>query len=294
MPVTTPFSIRGYMLLRASLLLFAAALGAQVKRPGPLYVDWGKPVTERLIFAAHYNTPNPTDVVGPNAAGSIVGTVPWGTTPAGMGFDVPGTSGNRVVFTTPQKTRWTETSSFSVCSIFTVDAGDGTGRSLLRQDSCTGSRTWWGIGFILTDNKLHIRFGNSAGTEGALGATNTTLAADGKVVSACWVRDVALDTLYVYIDGVLDASGADASTSTWTVGNFDLRSSCTTTSEHWNGRKIQDLIWNRALRADEVRQLHATDYDVFEGFGFDSRILGATQPVAGTFSFGIINNPVVQ
>lgn len=89
------------------------------------------------------------------------------------------------------------------------------------------------------------------------GSTNLC---DGVWHNAVFVRSVALDTLYMYVDGVLVNSITDTTTGTmannqnvW-IGLSAFTGSSVTGSYPMNGQIGQSLIYNTALTATQVKQ----------------------------------------
>jgi len=90
--------------------------------------------------------------------------------------------------------------------------------------------------------------------------TNSTNLCDGIWHNAVFVRSVALDTLYLYVDGVLVTSATDTTTgamsnnqNVW-IGLSAFTGSSPTGSYPVNGQIGQSLIYNIALSAVEVKQ----------------------------------------
>lgn len=90
--------------------------------------------------------------------------------------------------------------------------------------------------------------------------TNSTNLCDGVWHNAVFVRSVALDTLYLYVDGVLATSATDTTTgamsnnqNVW-IGLSAFTGSSPTGSYPVNGQIGQSLIYNTALTAQQVSQ----------------------------------------
>lgn len=90
--------------------------------------------------------------------------------------------------------------------------------------------------------------------------TNSTNLCDGVWHNAVFVRSVALDTLYLYVDGALITSTTDTTTGSmannqnvW-IGLSAFTGSSPTGSYPVNGQIGQSLIYNTALSATQVKQ----------------------------------------
>lgn len=90
----------------------------------------------------------------------------------------------------------------------------------------------------------------------------TTNLCNGVWHNAVFVRSVALDTLYLYVDGVLITSGTDTTTGTLVnnqnvyigISAYTAGGSNPNGSYPVNGNIGQSLIYNIALTADQVKQ----------------------------------------
>ena len=90
--------------------------------------------------------------------------------------------------------------------------------------------------------------------------SNSTNLCDGVWHNAVFVRSVALNTLYLYVDGVLATSATDTTTgamsnnqNVW-IGLSAFTGASPTGSYPVNGQIGQSLIYNTALTATEVQQ----------------------------------------
>jgi len=90
--------------------------------------------------------------------------------------------------------------------------------------------------------------------------SNSTNLCDGVWHNGVFVRSVALDTLYLYIDGVLASSVTDTTTGTMSnnqncwIGLSAYTGASVTGSYPINGQIGQSLIYNIALTAEQVKQ----------------------------------------
>lgn len=108
----------------------------------------------------------------------------------------------------------------------------------------------------LTDGRVYADITNGT-TASLAGSTNLC---NGVWHNAVFVRSVALDTLYLYVDGVLITSVADGTTGSmannqnvW-IGLSAYTGASATGSYPVNGQIGQSLIYNTALTATQVKQ----------------------------------------
>lgn len=108
----------------------------------------------------------------------------------------------------------------------------------------------------LSDGRLVGDIAN--GTSSSV-VTSTNLC-NGVWHNAVFVRSVALDTLYLYVDGALATSATDTTTGTMSnnqnvwIGLSAYTGASATGSYPMNGQIGQSLIYNTALTADQVAQ----------------------------------------
>lgn len=118
--------------------------------------------------------------------------------------------------------------------------------------------TPWNYRMFLELNTGRITGDYTNGSTGSLlGSTNLC---NGVWHNAVFIRSVALDTVYLYVDGVLEASGTDATTgnmannqNVW-IGLSAYTGASVNGSYPMNGQIGQSLIYNTALTATQVKQ----------------------------------------
>ena len=98
---------------------------------------------------------------------------------------------------------------------------------------------------------------------------NTTLLSTTTVTNNRWYHIVALrdgETLRIYVDGVLENSGAQASaTSVSSTVNMTIGSlNAISPGQYFDGRIDEVRIYNRALTTDEVKQLYRMGKTVYQ------------------------------
>ena len=118
--------------------------------------------------------------------------------------------------------------------------------------------TPWNYRMFLDISTGRITGDYTNGSTGSLiGSTNLC---NGVWHNAVFIRSVALDTVYLYVDGVLVASGTDATTgnmsnnqNVW-IGLSAYTGASVNGSYPMNGQIGQSLIYNTALTAAQVSQ----------------------------------------
>lgn len=122
----------------------------------------------------------------------------------------------------------------------------------------TTAGTPWNYRMFLDISTGRITGDFTNGTTASL--IGTTNLCNGVWHNAVFIRSVALDTVYLYVDGVLQASGTDATTGTMSnnqncwIGLSAYTGASATGSYPMNGQIGQSLIYNIALTAEQVKQ----------------------------------------
>lgn len=226
-------------------------------------VNWRNPLTRGLVFGSFINdgAGNPRDLVYPYSNGTINGSVPWSPTSVGLGLSHNASDSNYLDFGNPSKLQFTDTSSFSIYVIATVGGSAGSFRDLFRNDPGGSPRTL--CFFRLTDTDvLSFSFGDTAGTRGTLTGSTAVNVSIPRVRHFVGVRDVPNDTIQLYIDGNQEATGADASTGTWTVNASTWMTKFSSGGEPYDGKICGVLVWNRPLSAAEAQSLYLDPWQV--------------------------------
>lgn len=134
-----------------------------------------------------------------------------------------------------------------------------TYQMLFSKETTAGTPWNYRMYLNISDGRL---VGDLNGNSTSSSVVNSTNMCDGVWHNAVFVRSVALDTLYLYVDGVLATSGTDTTTgllannqncwigkSAYTGGGGGASG-----SYPMNGQIGQSLIYNTALSADQVKQ----------------------------------------
>ena len=122
----------------------------------------------------------------------------------------------------------------------------------------TTAGTPWNYRMFLDISTGRITGDFTNGTTASL--IGTTNLCNGVWHNAVFIRSVALDTVYLYVDGVLQASGTDATTGTMSnnqncwIGLSAYTGASIYGSYPMNGQIGQSLMYNIALTAEQVKQ----------------------------------------
>ena len=157
--------------------------------------------------------------------------------------------------------RYIDTGQFLSSNTFTLSSwfrsSITTTYQMLFSKEQTGGSPWNYRMFLgITDGRLYADITNGT-TASLAGSTNLC---DGVWHNAVFVRSVALDTLYLYVDGALITSVNDGTTGSMTnnqnvwIGLSAYTGSSATGSYPVNGQIGQSLIYNTALTASQVSQ----------------------------------------
>lgn len=131
-----------------------------------------------------------------------------------------------------------------------------TYQMLFSKETTTGSPWNYRMFLDISTGRITGDFTNGT-TASLIGTTNLC---NGVWHNAVFIRSVALDTVYLYVDGVLQASAADPTTGTmannqnvW-IGLSAFTGASIYGSYPMNGQIGQSLIYNTALTAIQVKQ----------------------------------------
>lgn len=288
------------MRLVTSLFLLGATLFGQViPRSSASATEWAAPFllgsarSSGIVLLSLYDQGGgvPRDMTSEVATATFTGTVTWVQAGNGSAISTGGTNGNYVDWGNPSKLQdfIHATGSFTICSAFTIDGGDGAARSLLRKQNAAVLWLWR----IDSSNTMELQFGNSASTLGDINSVTTLTADPQRVRTACVARDQPADKLYMYVDGRLDNTVTDPSVgfaANVTSGNVRSCNQAGTNNECWNGKKLVDIAWARRITDGEAAMFHErvmNSYPMPELARFGSL-------VTTTFPAAILNNPIVQ
>jgi len=217
------------------------------------------------VFAALYNEQGgkPLDSVDYPAVGTLSGSSAYLTGPIKPGISLAGVS-NGADWGNPAKLQFTQADSFTIITLVFHTSTGQTLPMIIANDSGSGGRTLFQ--FRLNADKLEVFFGTTSATLGSITGA-TALTAD-KMFMCAFVRNVGT-ALSLYLNGVLDATGADASTGTWTLGSGLWATWLTTSGTNgYTGHKHLDLIFNRALTAGEIAEIFADPYSWVDDGGW--------------------------
>lgn len=147
-------------------------------------------------------------------------------------------------------------SSVTYLSIATVDGSAGSARNILNKNTGGVFATFVEM-TITTGNVLRFRLGENFGGTGQLdGTTSISVVSH---VPRFFGATRAPGSIALYLDGRLEASGNDgtAATLAWTAsgGNMAIGT--------YDGKRILDLVWDRALSESEMMQMYINPWQIF-------------------------------
>ena len=195
-------------------------------------------------------------------AGTLNGDARWLISePAGVrGIGQSSGNNNFVDFGNVVDTQFTNTTSFTIFSVFKPFAATGAFHALLAKDTAAGTRALFQWRHTAAD-KMELLFGITSSTLGSVVSDTTII--DGQTYAACVVRDVGADQLRIFMDGRLDKEVTDGSTGTWAITTGKLMNAFDTGGNRisWDGDKLIDIIFPfNALTNEEARQLTIDPY----------------------------------
>jgi len=241
--------------------MLTLAPGRRVRKPlGRVALSGGSRLARDLLFAALYNEQAgvPLDITD-WTVGSFVGTAGYGSLASECGILCNGDIGDYVTFGNITKLKFTNASSFTIISAI-IPTNLAIEQEIMSKSLLFGSLTLnWG----LIADKLKFLIGNAGLTLGEVyGALSVP--ADALSIVACR-RDVTADTLALYVNGMKDTSVTDASTGAWTISTGEWASILTDSlTNGFDGLKVVDLVFGRALTDAEIADVSTNLYALFE------------------------------
>jgi hypothetical protein len=178
-----------------------------------------------------------------------------------MGVGVDG-NGNHVSFGNPTKLQFTDSQSLTIVSCFYLTVAAVSFPQILSKYTGTGSIPFWQWR-LETGDKLAFYYGNIATAFGSVvGAT--AIAINTRVVGAAR-RDVAADTMAVFLNGVIDGTNTDASSGSYTISTGDVASEFTGSGTNGiSALKVFDFIFDIALSDAEIAEISNNPYSMLE------------------------------
>ena len=229
----------------------AGAFAVMSAQPGQIITDGLQLRLEPQLTASYPGSGTSTyDLSSNHYTATLVNGVAYSTDRA-PSFGFNGASNYRYINTGQYLSYETFTlSSWFKSSITT------TYQMLFSKEQVAGSPWNYRMFLGITDGRLYADITNGT-TASLAGSTNLC---NGVWHNAVFVRSVALDTLYLYVDGALITSVADGTTGTmannqncW-IGLSAFTGASPTGSYPVNGQIGQSLIYNTALTATQVKQ----------------------------------------
>ncbi len=147
-----------------------------------------------------------------------------------------------------------EDDSFSICAWIKYSGPmDGKRHSIVGKRNHDGNAWQEGYGLWITFNNLYFHIEDTSNT--GVEIFGSTLAADNKWHHAAAVRNTIEDKLYLYIDGNLDATPVEDTTTATLSGNEPFTIGCSHGDNYFTGIIDDVRIYNHALSQSEIREL---------------------------------------
>ncbi len=229
----------------------AGALAAMVGQPPQIITDGLQLWLEPDLSASYPGSGTSVYDLSPNRyTATLVNGVTYSTARA-PSFGFNGATNYRYI----NVGQYISSETFTLSSWFKSSV-TGTYQMLFSKETTAG--TPWNYRMFLDISTGRITGDFTNGTTASL--IGTTNLCNGVWHNAVFIRSVALDTVYLYVDGVLEASGTDATTgnmannqNVW-IGLSAFTGASVTGSYPMNGQIGQSLIYNTALTAQQVAQ----------------------------------------
>ena len=229
----------------------AGALAALVGQPGQIITDGLQLRLEPELSASYPGSGTSAyDLSSNRSTATLVNGVTYSTARA-PSFGFNGATNYRYINTG----QYLSSETFTLSSWFKSSVTT-TYQMLFSKETSSGSP--WNYRMFLDISTGRITGDFTNGTTGSL--IGTTNLCNGVWHNAVFIRSVALDTVYLYVDGVLQASGTDATTGTMSnnqncwIGLSAYTGASIYGSYPMNGQIGQSLIYNTALTATQVAQ----------------------------------------
>lgn len=229
----------------------AGSLGAVATQPGQIITNGLQLRLEPQLYASYPGSGTSAYDLSTNRyTATLVNGVTYSTARA-PSFGFNGATNYRYINTG----QYLSSETFTLSSWFKSSVTT-TYQMLFSKETTTGSPWNYRMFLDISTGRITGDFTNGT-TASLIGTTNLC---NGVWHNAVFVRSVALDTVYLYVDGVLQASAADPTTGTmvnnqnvW-IGLSAYTGSSPTGSYPMNGQIGQSLIYNTALTAAQVSQ----------------------------------------
>jgi len=229
----------------------AGALNVMSAQPGQIITDGLQLWLEPDLYSSYPGSGTSCYDLSPNRyTTTLVNGVTYSTARApSFGFD--GATNYRYIDTG----QYLNYETFSISSWFKSSITT-TYQMLFSKEQIGGSPWNYRMFLGITDGRVYADITNGT-TASVSGSTNLC---DGVWHNAVFVRSVALDTVYLYVDGALITSNTDGTTGSmannqnvW-IGLSAFTGASPTGSYPANGQIGQSLIYNTALTATQVQQ----------------------------------------
>lgn len=229
----------------------AGSLGVMSAQPGQIITDGLQLRLEPQLYSSYPGSGTSAyDLSTNHYTATLVNGVTYSTARA-PSFGFNGATNYRYINTG----QYLSSETFTLSSWFKSSVTT-TYQMLFSKETTTGSPWNYRMFLGVTDGRIYADMTNGT-TASLAGSTNLC---NGVWHNAVFVRSVALDTLYLYVDGTLVTSITDGTTGTmannqnvW-IGLSAYTGASIYGSYPMNGQIGQSLIYNTALTAQQVKQ----------------------------------------
>ena len=229
----------------------AGALNVVSAQPGQIITDGLQLWLEPDLYASYPGSGTSAYDLSPNRyTATLVNGVTYSTARA-PSFGFNGATNYRYINTG----QYLSSETFTLSSWF-KSSTTSTYQMLFSKETTAGSPWNYRLFLGVTDGRIYADMTNGT-TASLAGSTNLC---NGVWHNAVFVRSVALDTLYLYVDGTLVTSITDGTSgnmannqNVW-IGLSAFTGASATGSYPVNGQIGQSLIYNTALSATQVKQ----------------------------------------
>ena len=229
----------------------AGAMTVMSSQPGQIITDGLQLRLEPQLYSSYSGSGTSVYDLSPNRyTATLVNGVTYLTARA-PSFGFNGATNYRYINTG----QYLSSETFTLSSWFKSSVTT-TYQMLFSKETTAGSPWNYRMFLGITDGRIYADMTNGT-TASLAGSTNLC---NGVWHNAVFVRSVALDTLYLYVDGVLITSITDGTTGTMSnnqnvwIGLSAYTGASIYGSYPMNGQIGQSLIYNTALTATQVKQ----------------------------------------
>jgi len=230
----------------------AGAMAVMAAQPGQIITDGLQFRLEPELYASYFGSGTSAyDLSSNRYTATLVNGVTYSTARA-PSFGFNGATNYRYINTG----QYLSSETFTLSSWFKSSVTT-TYQMLFSKENTTGTPWNYRMYLEISTGKLVGDINGNATSTSVITSTNLC---NGVWHNAVFIRSVALDTLYLYVDGALAISATDTTTGSMSnnqncwIGLSAFTGSSPTGSYPMNGQIGQSLMYNTALTATQVKQ----------------------------------------